>query len=248
MESIQLTEESILLEAKDLTKRYGKRIVLGGVSFDVQPGEVLGLFGPNGSGKSTLLDVLALATRPTTGMLVIAGHDTGKAPGLARPLIGYVPQDIALFEELTVMDNLLCWTKEPRKKVKARIASVLSALRLLPVAKQKINTLSGGMKRRVNLAVALLCEPKLLLLDEPFVGMDAQSVADTQALLWSIAQTGTAEIISGHTPEQILPLANRVLVISGGQPVFLGERDAFLAYGKGNPFSAMQVLASGMMQ
>jgi ABC-2 type transport system ATP-binding protein len=240
--------ESTLLTAEGITKRYGKKTVLDNISFSLRKGEVLGLFGPNGSGKSTLLDILAMASRPSEGTLSVFGRDPLKESGILRTFIGYVPQDIALFEELTVTENLLCWTKEPMVRANLRISQILCELKLTEVAKVQITKLSGGMKRRVNLAAALLFEPKLLLLDEPFVGMDSESLLNTQTLLSSFTDSGTAAIISGHTPEHILPLAQKIMIIVKGVPAFFGERDIFLSHGNGDPKKAMCALLAESAQ
>ncbi|HAL74033.1 MAG TPA: hypothetical protein DCM45_02940, partial [Clostridiales bacterium] len=117
-------------KADNLCRRYGRKLVLQDVSFTLGRGEVLGLFGPNGSGKSTLMEIIALAARPTTGRITFNGCDVLAHVRDFRPMIGYVPQDIALFEELTVMDNLLCWTRLPRDLARQRISEIISALSL----------------------------------------------------------------------------------------------------------------------
>jgi ABC-2 type transport system ATP-binding protein len=188
---------------------------------------VLGLFGPNGSGKSTLLDILALAVRPTSGQILYRGMDILPRPDTARHLIGYVPQDIALFEELTVLDNLHCWSRLPAAQTRSRIAEIAGALCLEPIASQKVATLSGGMKRRVNLGVALLGYPSLLVLDEPFAGVDLDHREIMQVLLRQLSGLGVCQVISSHSLEDLQPLAGKIMVLHDGRMIFNGDMASF---------------------
>jgi ABC-2 type transport system ATP-binding protein len=187
------------LQTEGITKKYGAAAVLNGVAMSLASGEVLGLFGPNGSGKSTLLDILALALRPDGGRILIDGADALADPGAYRSRIGYAPQDVALFEELTVRENLLCWSRLPGKDAREKAGEVAARLSLEPILKKRVSSLSGGMKRRVNLAVCLMGAPKLLILDEPFTGVDMENADKMTALLKELAGDGIAQVISGMT-------------------------------------------------
>ena len=222
-----------ILRAEGISRKYGKANALNGVSFSLNRGEVLGLFGQNGSGKSTLLDIIALASKPDAGRIVFDGIEVKSNLTAVRRRIGYVPQEIALFEELTVRENLLCWSRLPGKKAKARVQEVSEALNLLDISRKKVAELSGGMKRRVNLAVALLGEPELIILDEPFAGVDTDNTDGIEKRLRELADGGMAQIISGHSPEQMLPLIDKVLVLSCGEIAYFDDKDAFVNSAEG---------------
>jgi ABC-2 type transport system ATP-binding protein len=221
------SQETPRWQARGICRQYGRKPVLREVTFSLGKGQILGLLGPNGSGKTTLLEILALAARPDAGSILLDGADILPRPGPVRPLIGYVPQDIALFEELSVMDNLHCWCRLPKSQARVRIAEVTSALSLEAIARQKVSTLSGGMKRRVNLGVALLGYPSLLVLDEPFSGVDIDHREIMQLFLKQLASLGVSQIISGHSLEDLLPLADQIMVLRGGQTVFYDDVGVF---------------------
>ena len=224
---------SEFLRAEGISKKYGNVSALDNVSFSLNRGEILGLFGKNGSGKSTLLDIIALAAKPDGGQILFDGKEVSSNLTLARRRIGYVPQEIALFEELTVCENLLCWSKLPGKKAKARAWEVAEKLNLHEIYGKKVAELSGGMKRRVNLAVALLGDPELMVLDEPFAGVDTDNTDGIEKVLKEMAERGTAQIVSGHSPEQMLPLIDRVLVLSCGKIAYFGDKEEFLRAAEG---------------
>lgn len=226
-----MTDE--ILRTEGLSKKYGKVHALQNVSFSLGRGEVLGLFGQNGSGKSTLLDIIALAAKPDEGHIYFDGAEVNTNLTAARRRIGYVPQEIALFDELTVRENLLCWSRLPGKKAKARVDEISEKLNLSEISKKKISELSGGMKRRVNLAVALLGEPEMIVLDEPFAGVDADNTDGIEKVLGRLAASGTAQIVSGHSAEQMLPLMDKVLVLSLGQAVYFADKQTFVSHAEG---------------
>jgi len=234
------------VRAEGLCKQYGELHALENLSFSLAPGEVLGLFGLNGSGKSTLLDIVALAAKPDGGQLFYDGREPGHTLGAVRRRIGYVPQEIALFGELTVRENLLCWSRLPGKAAKQRADETAERLNLTEFYNKKVAALSGGMKRRVNLAVALLGEPELLVLDEPFAGVDTDNTDGIATVLRELAQSGVTELVSGHAPEQLWPLIDRVLVLSRGACVWHGTKAAFAAQaGEGGVTAGMQRLLRG---
>ncbi|MEA4895867.1 MAG: ABC transporter ATP-binding protein [Oscillospiraceae bacterium] len=217
-----------LLRVEGLSKKYGTADALKNISFDLERGEVLGLFGLNGSGKSTLLDIVALAKRPDSGHIFLNGAEVSYGSGAARRSIGYVPQEIALFEELTVRENLLCWSRLSGQKAKLRVGETAERLNLLSFYNKKVSALSGGMKRRVNLAVALLGDPELLVLDEPFAGVDTDNTGWIEQLLREMADSGIAIIVSGHSAEQMMPLLDRILVLSSTGIIWHGDKASFL--------------------
>lgn len=214
-----------MVEIQSLSKAYGSNRVLNALSFTIKKGEVVGLFGPNGAGKSTLLNILALIARPDSGQYFFDETDALKRSPLVKPRIGYVPQDIALFEELTVWDNLLCWSRQPGKVAKARAEALAESLCLQDLRKSKIRSLSGGMKRRVNLAVGLLNDPDLLILDEPLAGVDTEHTAIIAGHLRYLAESGVTQIISGHSLYQLEPLVDSALVLKQGALIYQGDKE-----------------------
>jgi ABC-2 type transport system ATP-binding protein len=220
-----------LLQANGIEKSYGHKAVLHNISFSLHSGKSLCLFGPNGSGKSTLLDILALAIKPAKGRILFFGIDALLRPQDVRASIGYVPQDIALFFELTVRENLLCWSRKRGREALADCESIMTALGLHPISRKRIRELSGGMKRRVNLAVALLDSPKLLVLDEPFANVDAENTMSMLTLLEKKKAEGTAILISDHSALRLLPLMDTAMVLHEGEAVFFGGREALLRHG-----------------
>lgn len=235
-------------QGESLGRRYGTRQVLQDVSFSLGQGQVLGLFGPNGSGKSTLMEIVALAARPTAGRLLLDGADVLPRVREIRPLVGYVPQDIALFEELTVMDNLLCWTRLPRSLARQRIAEIAAALSLEIFVDQRVQILSGGMKRRVNLAVAMLGSPSLLVLDEPLAGVDLEHQEIMLEFLKQMAVQGVAQIISSHAIGDLLELIDQVMILREGCVLFYGTREAYLAKAGGlDPQQALRAILTGQL-
>ncbi|MFB0919370.1 MAG: ABC transporter ATP-binding protein [Oscillospiraceae bacterium] len=220
--------EKEFIRAEGLSKKYGSADALKDVSFALGRGEIMGLFGLNGSGKSTFLDILALAARPDSGHIYMDGEEISFNMSSVRRRIGYVPQEIALFEELTVRENLLCWSSLPGNKAKLRAEETAKRLNLTDFYNKKVSALSGGMLRRVNLAVARLGEPELLILDEPFAGVDADNTYWIEQLLLKMADKGVTIIVSGHSPDQMMPLLDHILVLSDAETVWCGDRDSFL--------------------
>lgn len=230
-----------MLAASELSKAYQNTPVLRGVSLTLAPGEVMGLFGPNGAGKSTLMHILALITRQDAGQYELFGGDAQQNARTLRGRIGFVPQDIALFEELTVRDNLFAFCRESGAAARRKAEETAQSLKLMDVYKKRVHMLSGGTKRRVNLAAALVNDPALLILDEPLVGVDILHAAHILDLLQKRARDGAAIVISGHSAGQILPLCHKVMTLYGGRAVFCGTPEEFL-HGCGNPEEALRSL------
>ena len=220
----------VILKVEGISKNYGKLEAIKDINFSLQKGEIIGLLGSNGSGKSTLLNIIALAITADKGNIFINKTDVKKNLSRARRSIGYVPQEIALFEELSVKENLLCWSKLPGKKAKERCLYIAKKMNVLDLYNKKVSALSGGMKRRVNTAVALLGNPEFLVLDEPFAGVDTYNTEWVENLLRDMANNGTSQLISGHSPEQLLNFVDRFMVLSEGKIVFLGKKEEFLAF------------------
>ncbi|MRR29299.1 ABC transporter ATP-binding protein, partial [bacterium] len=167
-----------MLEVTQLVKKYGDATAVNGISFDIQEAEIFSLLGPNGAGKTTTISVLSTLYAPTSGDAIIGGYSVAREPTAVRKLIGVVPQDLALYDDLTARENLVFWGQMydlSGKELQRRIDQVLEQIGLKAHANQRIKTFSGGMKRRVNIGVGLLHQPRLLFMDEPTVGIDPQS-------------------------------------------------------------------------
>jgi len=216
------TPSASILEVTDLVKRYNgaARPALDGLTLTIRPGEILGLLGPNGAGKTTAVSIISTILRPSAGRVAVCGIDLKEKPRLARPLIGLVPQEIALYAELTARENLVFFGRLQGlrgARLKERLASALAAVGLEARAHQKIATFSGGMQRRINLAVGILHAPRLLLLDEPTVGIDPQSRHLILEKLQAIKQEGAAMLYTTHYMEEAQQLCDRVAIMDNGR-------------------------------
>ncbi|AYE35135.1 ABC transporter ATP-binding protein [Clostridium septicum] len=222
-----------IIEVKNITKRFNDKLVLDNVSYEVKEGEIFGFIGPNGAGKSTLISIMTSLLTPDNGTIKICGYDILKEPIKAKECIGYVPQELALMEELTAYDNLeffgaLYGLKG--KLLKERIAEALKVTGLGETKKQKVKKFSGGMKRRLNIAVAILHHPKVLILDEPTVGVDPQSRNHIFSFIKNIGKEwGTTVIYTSHYMEEIEELCQRVFIIDLGKEVAYGYREEIKA-------------------
>lgn len=202
--------------------------VLQGVQFELSRGRILGILGPNGSGKTTLLKILALIMAPDQGVYQINGIDALKFPNELRPKLGYVPQDIALFEDLTALDNLIYWSNPQKPHHKDDYYQILAQFDLSSYAHKRVYTMSGGMKRRLNLAVALLNAPEFLILDEPLVGVDIMQRQSLVMHLRQLAQGGMTQVITSHDANAVIDLIDQVMVIHDGSIRYNHPRAAFL--------------------
>ncbi len=216
-----------ILEARSLVKKYGDFTAVKGISFDIQEGEIFSLLGPNGAGKTTTILMLSTLYVPTSGEATVGGHSITKEPMAVRNLIGVVPQDLALYEDLTARENLSFWGQMyglSGKTLNTRIDEVLKQISLTDKAKQRVKTYSGGMKRRVNIGVGLLHKPKLLFMDEPTVGIDPQS---RRAILDSVKELnrqGMTVLYTTHYMEEAAELSDRVGIIDHGELIALGTQ------------------------
>lgn len=222
-----------IIEVKNITKRFNDKLVLDNISYGVKEGEIFGFIGPNGAGKSTLINIMTSLLTPDSGTIKICGYDILKEPIKAKECIGYVPQELALMEELNAYDNLeffgaLYGLKG--KVLKERIAEALKVTGLEETKKQKVKMFSGGMKRRLNIAVAILHHPKVLILDEPTVGVDPQSRNHIFSFVKSICKDwGTTVIYTSHYMEEIEELCKRVFIIDLGKEISYGDREEIKA-------------------
>lgn len=218
-----------LLRAEGLKKSYGERAAVIDVSFEVAAGEVLGLLGPNGAGKSTTIAMVCGLTAPDAGRVLVGDAALAQHEAACKRRIGLVPQDLALFEDLPAQANVelfgALYGLAPGR-AKRRAAEVLAAVGLAERARDKPATYSGGMKRRLNIACALVHDPEVLLLDEPTAGVDPQSRNAIFDTLLALKATGKALVYTTHYMEEVERLADRVVIVDHGRVVAQGTLPA----------------------
>ncbi len=205
--------------AKGLTKSYGKTPYLKGVSLHVARGAALAVAGENGAGKTTLLKILATASAPDSGELYIGGFNALDEPKRARELIGYVPQGIALMQELSVRDNLRYWM---RTRDEAAYADTLALIDLKDVETRRVSRLSGGMQRRLNIGASLVLRPSLLILDEPLAGVDIANRRRIIDALAAMKRSGMTIIFTSHYLEEMQRLADELIALRNGEVTYYG--------------------------
>ncbi len=209
-----------IIEVKGLSKKYGQSEVLKDICFDIRKGEIFGLFGPNGAGKSTFISIMATLVRPTAGDIFVNGSSVVKQPDRVKPLIGFVPQDIALYPLLTGKDNLDFWAGiyGLRGRLKQeRIEEAAALSRLEDRIGDRVSRYSGGMKRRLNIAVSLLHHPEILVMDEPTVGVDIQSRRYIMDALGTLKNEGRTILFASHYTDELETLCDRIAVLDRGK-------------------------------
>ena len=214
-----------IVEARNLTKRYGDLVAVNDISFSIQAGEVFGLLGPNGAGKSTAISVMTCLFPPTSGQISVGGHDVVREADQVKRMIGVVPQDLALYPTLSARDNLIFFGEMyglGGQTLKQRVDDALAYVALSDRARAPVQTLSGGMKRRVNLAAGLINNPTMLFLDEPTVGVDPQSrnhIFETVERL--NRERGMTVLYTTHYMEEAERLCHRIAIIDHGRIIAL---------------------------
>ena len=220
-----------MLQASDLWKSYGSKAAVEGVSLDVAAGEIVGLLGPNGAGKSTTVAMLCGLTPPDRGAVTLDGQPVGDEASPAKRRIGLVPQDIALYEDLPALDNLelfgALYGVEGRL-LHERSRAALELVGLADRAKDKPQAFSGGMKRRLNIACALVHDPDVLLLDEPTVGVDPQSRNAIFDNLETLRARGKALLYTTHYMEEAERLCDRVVIVDHGKVAAADRKEALV--------------------
>ena len=210
-------------------KEYDGTMALKGVSFDVREGEVFGLLGPNGAGKTTLMNILAGVVRPTSGKAEVLGHDVVVESRAVRELIGFCPQETVAYEELSALENMLFYAglyDIPRSEAKKRARELLEFMGLWEVAKKPVKEFSGGMKRRLNLAIALVNDPKVLLLDEPTTGLDPRARREVWRYIEGLRAEKRTVLLATHYMEEADHLSDRVAIMDLGRIVALDTPEA----------------------
>jgi len=220
------------IEARGLTKRYGKLLAVDSIDFDVGDGEIFGFLGPNGAGKTTTVKMLTTFLEPTAGTIRIHGHDVARESLPARALMGIVPEESNIYTELTAAGNLLFAGKiyrMPRKERKKRAEELLEIFGLADKARVKAQEFSKGMRRRLTVAMALMHNPRLLFLDEPISGLDVQSTRYIKKLVRDLNASGVTIFLTTHQIEVASELCHRVAIINHGRIATIGTPDELKA-------------------
>ncbi|MDR0822912.1 MAG: LPS export ABC transporter ATP-binding protein [Endomicrobium sp.] len=217
----------MILQAKDLYKKYKYRMVVNGISINVKEGEIVGLLGPNGAGKTTTFYMTVGLIKPYDGSVFLGGKDITKEPMYKRAKagIGYLPQESSIFRGLTVEDNLKAIAQTldiSKERQDEKVEKLLSDFGLVKLRSQLSRTLSGGEKRRLEIARALVNDPKFLLLDEPFVGIDPITVDDIQKVIKDLKKLGLGILITDHNVRETLEIIDRAYIIYEGKILLEG--------------------------
>ena len=214
-----------MIEVKNVTKKYGNFLALDNISFEIKEGEIIGLLGPNGAGKSTTMNIITGYIEQTSGDVTVAGYDMLKKAKKAKREIGYMPEGVPLYTDLTVKEFVTYMAelkKVNKKEKKEKVQNVLKQVGIDDVQNKLIRNLSKGYKQRVSMAGALVGDPKILILDEPTVGLDPKQVTEIRALIKKFGKKHTV-IISSHILSEISQICNKVIIINKGKIVAIDK-------------------------
>lgn len=217
----------LILETKNLKKQFGEFQAVKGVNFSIPKGQVFSLLGPNGAGKSTTISMLSCLVSPTDGDAIIDGHSVVNAADQVKSVTGFVPQDLALYDKLTAKHNLKFWgtmAGMSGQNLTKRMDELLERVELSDRANERVETFSGGMKRRLNIAVGLLHKPKLVFMDEPTVGIDPQSRRRILDMVKELRDEGMSVLYTTHYMEEAEELSDSVGIIDHGEMIALGTQ------------------------
>jgi lipopolysaccharide export system ATP-binding protein len=237
----------VMLEASGLVKTYGRRRVVDGVNFQVEQGEIVGLLGPNGAGKTTSFRMTCGLVEPDAGRVTLNTHDVTSLPMYLRAQqgMGYLAQESSVFRKLTVENNLLGVMEMlgmDRKSRKNRCAELLEQFDITRLKKSRADSLSGGERRRLEIARSLVSNPKIILLDEPFTGIDPVTINSIQKIIRDLRERGISILITDHQVRETLQITDRSYVIRAGQVLCHGQPDEVLA----NPEARKYYFGEGM--
>ena len=208
-----------IVEVRGLTKRFDELVAVNDVSFAIQEGEVYGLLGPNGAGKTTTISMVSCLIEPTSGAITVDGHDSAREPGALKAALGVVPQEVALYPTLTAAENLRFWGSMYGLRgdaLKRAVADALELAGLADRAKERVEKYSGGMKRRINIAAGILHKPRVLLMDEPTVGIDPQSRNHILETVKDLNAAGMTVLYTSHYMEEVEYLCDRIAIMDHG--------------------------------
>ena len=244
-----------MIEVDSLRKQYGDLVAVDGISFSAAPGAVFGLLGPNGAGKTTTIGCMSGLLPPTAGRVTVMGHDVVREPRASRQSLGVVPQDLALYLDLSAAENLSYWGAAydmPRDVLRRRVREVLETIGLADRAGDKVSHFSGGMKRRLNFGCGIIHNPRVLLLDEPTAGVDPQSRVRLLDMVRDQARSGTAVVYTTHYMEEAQDLCDRIAIVDRGKLLaigtleelraLVGEKDLVRFTGRFDPSAASRAL------
>ena len=210
-----------MIQVEDITKRYGTFTAVDKINFEIEEGEIVGFLGPNGAGKSTTMNMITGFIEPSEGRIIVDGHDISKKPKKAKKQIGYMPEGVPLYSDLTVKEFVTYMAElkgVPRKEKKELVQKAIKDTGLVEVQNQLTKNLSRGYKQRVSMAGALVSNPKVIILDEPTVGLDPKQVTEIRALIKELGKEHTV-ILSSHILSEVSQICNRVIIINKGKIV-----------------------------
>jgi ABC-2 type transport system ATP-binding protein len=236
-----------MIRIENLKKAYGRFLAVDGISFEVKKGEILGFLGPNGAGKTTTMKVITGYYPPTEGTVTIDGHDVAEESLVTRAMIGYLPESNPLYEELTVreyLNHIAELRQIPEEERPHRIARMVELTGLTNRLNQPIAELSKGYKQRVGLAQAMIHDPKILILDEPTIGLDPNQIVEIRSLIKEIGKEKTV-ILSTHILPEVQATCDRVVIISGGKIVADGTTEQLMYMHRGEPVIDLEVRGKG---
>ena len=210
-----------MIQVENITKRYGNFTAVENINFEIEEGEIVGFLGPNGAGKSTTMNMITGFIEPTSGKIIVDGYDISKKPRKAKRQIGYMPEGVPLYSDLTVKEFVTYMAElkgVPRKEKKEKVQKALKETGLTDVQNKLTRNLSRGYKQRVSMAGALVSNPKVIILDEPTVGLDPKQVTEIRALIKELGKEHTI-ILSSHILSEVSQICNRVIIINNGKIV-----------------------------
>ena len=223
-----MAQDANAVKVRDLHKDFGEVYAVQGVDFDVNSGEIFSLLGPNGAGKSTIISMLACLLEPTKGEAWVMGHSITSDPMSVKEAIGVVPQDIALYPDLSARENLTFWGKMYGMRgsaLRQRVDEVLEIIGLTDRQKGRVSKFSGGMKRRLNIGIALLHKPQVIFMDEPTVGIDPQTRRNILDSVKQLNQQGMTVLYTTHYMEEAQELSDHVAIMDGGKLIAYGTHE-----------------------
>ena len=225
-----------ILKAEGLVKSYSRRRVVDGVELTVEPGEIVGLLGPNGAGKTTTFRMICGMVKPDRGRVFLQGKNVTRWPMYLRSRdggMGYLPQQSSVFTKLSAADNLIGTMQLlgfDRRKIRTRLQELLDQFKIDHIRNTKAGRLSGGERRRLEIARCLVSEPKIIMLDEPFAGIDPVTVQNIQVIIRDLAEAGIAILITDHAAREILQITDRTYVVSEGRILVSGSAEEIVQH------------------